>query len=112
MKFALEQFARHLGQPSISDVARRSGWSERRFSQIFREQVGFPPKTWCRLQRFRRAVRQLRSGVNISWADLAATCGFYDQAHFANEFRSFSGFDLTTYISMSQPLWASDSWTE
>jgi AraC-like DNA-binding protein len=102
VKFALEQFERDSSQFSIAEMARRTGWSERRFSQIFREQVGFPPKVWYRLQRFRRTVRQLRSGVEVPWAELAVEFEFYDQAHLANEFRSFSGIDLTTYTAMSQ----------
>jgi AraC-like DNA-binding protein len=104
VKFALEQFDRDSSQLSIAEIARRTGWSERRFSQLFREQVGFPPKVWCRLRRFQRAVRHLSAGVEFPWAELAVECGFYDQAHFANEFRSFSGIDLTTYTAMSHRL--------
>jgi AraC-like DNA-binding protein len=112
VEFALEQFARDSNRLSISEVARSSGWSERRFSQIFREQVGFPPKVWCRLQRFQHAVRQLRSGVEVPWAELAIECGFYDQAHLANEFRSFSGVDLTTYTATAHRLWANHTYAE
>jgi AraC-like DNA-binding protein len=79
--------------------------SERRFSQIFREEVGLSPKVWCRIQRFQRAVRMLHSGAEVPWADLALDCGFYDQSHFANEFRAFSGVDATTY-SASRTRWA------
>jgi AraC-like DNA-binding protein len=104
VEFGLEQFARDLSRLSIAEVARRSGWSERRFSQIFREQIGFTPKAWWRLQRFQRAVRRLRAGTEVSWADLAIECGFYDQAHLANEFRSFSGIDLTTYTTTCHEL--------
>jgi AraC-like DNA-binding protein len=50
------------------------------------------------------AVRQLRGGADARWADVAIECGFYDQAHFANEFRSFSGIDLTTYRAMLDPM--------
>ena len=102
MKFALEQFERDPSRFSIAEIARRTGWSERRFSQLFREQVGFPPKVWNRLKRFQSAVRHLSAGVEVPWAELAVECGFYDQAHLANEFRSFSGIDLTTYTAMSQ----------
>jgi AraC-like DNA-binding protein len=99
VKFALQEFERDSSEFSIADLARRSGWSERRFSQIFREQVGFPPKVWYRLRRFQRAVRHLQAGAKVSWAEIAASCGFYDHAHLANEFRPFSGMDLTTYMA-------------
>ena len=90
---------------SVREVARTTGWSERRFSQVFREQVGLPPKVWFRLQRFQRAVKQLHAGADVPWARLAIDCGFYDQSHFANEFRAFSGVDITTY-SARRTRWA------
>jgi len=102
VKFALEQFERDPSRFSIAEIARRTGWTERRFSQLFREQVGFPPKVWNRLKRFQSAVRHLSAGMEVPWAELAVECGFYDQAHLANEFRSFSGVDLTTYTAMPQ----------
>jgi AraC-like DNA-binding protein len=98
--FALVRFAQHDSLATIRDVARSTGWSERRFSQVFREEVGFSPKAWCRIERFQRAVRQLHRGIDVRWAELALDCGFYDQSHFANEFRAFSGVDATTYSAL------------
>jgi AraC-like DNA-binding protein len=112
VEFALEEIARNSNGLSIAQLARETGWSERRFSQLFREQVGFPPKVWARLQRFQGAVRQLRAGVDVRWADIAQQCGFYDQAHLANEFRAFSGMDLTTYTASFHRLWANHTRSE
>src|SRR5262249_39389287 len=90
---------------TVRDVARGTGWSERRFSQVFRESVGHSPMVWCRIQRFQRAVKMLHKGGDMPWAELALDCGFYDQSHFANEFRAFSGVDATTY-STRRTVWA------
>jgi AraC-like DNA-binding protein len=103
--FAVRAFGSAPGIATVRDVARRTGWSERRFSQVFREEVGLSPKTWCRVQRFQRAVRQLHAGADVPWAEMALDCGFYDQSHFANEFRAFSGIDATTY-SARRTQWA------
>jgi AraC-like DNA-binding protein len=103
--FALCRFQHAPGNSSVRAVAATIGWSERRFSQVFREEVGLSPKTWCRVQRFQSAVRQLHAGADMRWAELALDCGFYDQSHFANEFRAFSGIDATTY-SARRTLWA------
>lgn len=103
--FALSSFQRAPCVSTVREVARSTGWSERRFSQVFREQVGFSPKAWTRIQRFQRAVRQLHAGVDLPWAEMGLDCGFYDQSHFANEFRAFSGIDATTY-SARHTLWA------
>jgi AraC-like DNA-binding protein len=82
---------------TVSQCARSLGLSERRLSQVFREEVGMAPKTWCRIGRFQAAVRALHCGVDVPWAELALRCGYYDQSHFANDFRAFSGIDPTTY---------------
>ena len=105
IQFALRYFAHNPHIASVRETARQIGWSERRLSQVFREEVGFTPKVWCRIQRFQHAVRQLHSGVDIRWAELALDCGYYDQSHFANEFRAFSGVDVTTY-SARRTKWA------
>lgn len=101
VRFALEELKKRPTQRSIADLARHSGWSERRFSQIFREQVGFAPKTWQRLQRFQRATEQIQARPGVAWAEMAIQCGFYDQAHLANEFRAFAGIDLTAYTNLA-----------
>jgi len=103
--YALNRFQRTPSLSTVREVARGTGWSERRFSQVFREQVGFSPKAWTRIQRFQRAVQQLHAGLDLPWAEMALDCGYYDQSHFANEFRAFSGIDATTY-SASRTLWA------
>lgn len=103
--YAIRRFAHAPSVVSVRDVARSTGWSERRFSQVFREQVGLSPKVWCRVRRFQRAVKELHAGVDVPWAKLALDCGFYDQSHFANEFRAFSGVDVTTY-SANRTRWA------
>jgi AraC-like DNA-binding protein len=90
---------------TIAEIAADTGWSMRRFSQVFREEVGLTPKAWCRLQRFQRAVKLLHSGADVAWSQMAVDCGYYDQSHFANEFRAFSGIDITTY-SARRTRWA------
>jgi AraC-like DNA-binding protein len=105
VEFALRRFQRAPSIATVREMARTTGWSERRFSQVFREEVGLAPKVWCRIERFQRAVHQLHAGVDVRWAELALDCGYYDQSHFANEFRAFSGIDATTY-SASRTRWA------
>jgi len=88
----------------VNDVAAETGRSVRYLSQVFRERVGLGPKAWCRVQRFQKAVRELHRGGDVRWAELALDCGYYDQSHFANEFRAFSGIDATTY-SAGKTAW-------
>ena len=86
---------------SVEDTARSIGVSQRRLSQVFREEVGLSPKLWCRVQRFQAATRALHRGIDMPWAELALACGYYDQAHFANDFKAFSSIDPTTYSAQA-----------
>ena len=90
-----------MGRPgmTVRQCAREVGVSERRLLAVFREEVGLGPKAWMRVLRFQTAVRALHRGVDVRWAELAIDCGYYDQSHFANEFREFSGVDPTTYTA-------------
>ncbi len=97
--FALRQFhsSQHAGV--VDEVTRQLGLSRRRFSQIFRERVGATPKLYSRIRRFQQAVHQMRRGRDIRWVDLALSCGYWDQSHFVNDFRAFSGINPTTYVA-------------
>jgi AraC-like DNA-binding protein len=36
------------------------------------------------------------------WADLALSCGYYDQSHFINEFKSFSGLSPLEFLRLTR----------
>jgi AraC-like DNA-binding protein len=76
---------------SLDRVVSDAGLSERHFRRACLERVGVPPKYLRRILRFRRAVEKIRTSAQPSWADLAAACGYYDQAHFIREFQEFAG---------------------
>src|SRR6202041_3986783 len=71
----------------VAECARSVGVSERRLSQVFREQVGLSPKMWCRIHRFQTAVRALHRGGNCLWREWHSACGYYAQCIFANNSR-------------------------
>jgi len=97
--YAIGEFERAPHILSVHEVAREAGLSRRRFAQLFREQVGLTPKLYCRLHRFQGAVRQIASGASVDWANLALAGGYCDQAHFAKEFREFSGASPGAYAA-------------
>ena len=57
----------------------------------FREHVGPPPKTAARILRFNHLLRLLDRRPRLGWAELAARCGYYDQAHLNREVRRLAG---------------------
>jgi AraC-like DNA-binding protein len=96
--FALHAFRDASRELSVSAVVDRTGWSQRRFIEVFRDEVGLTPKLFCRIIRFQQVLRLLHGRREIDWASVAAACGYYDQAHFINDFRDFSGFSPTAYL--------------
>jgi AraC-like DNA-binding protein len=83
---------------SVADVVERTGWSQRRFIELFRNEVGLTPKLFCRVVRFQQVVQKIHGQRQVDWAGVAADCGYYDQAHFIHDFRAFSGFCPTSYL--------------
>jgi AraC-like DNA-binding protein len=96
VSFGIQQL-RGLGQ-SVAAVVDKAGFSQRRFIQLFDEQVGLTPKVFGRVSRFQRVVQTAHGAEEIDWADLALDCGYYDQAHFIHDFQSFAGITPSTYL--------------
>jgi transcriptional regulator GlxA family with amidase domain len=100
---ALEDLRRSPHIQNITYLARESGLSRRRFSQLFSEQVGATPKLFCRLQRFLQIIERTKDAEKIDWADVALAGGYFDQAHMAHEFHEFSGLSPGRYLSAAHP---------
>ncbi|HEX4603138.1 MAG TPA: helix-turn-helix domain-containing protein [Candidatus Angelobacter sp.] len=96
--FALGLFRNILTAPAIADVSDEIGISSRRFIQLFSSEVGLTPKLFCRVRRFQRVLQQIHQGKACDWVDIAASCGYFDQAHFIHDFKAFSGINPTTYL--------------
>ena len=84
-------------------VIGQVGLSERRFIQLFKQQVGTTPKQYCRIQRFQRALHRIEQTSEPNWVHVALDCGYFDQPHFVNEFRSLAGMSPTQYLSRNRP---------
>jgi AraC-like DNA-binding protein len=83
--------AARLANESVRSVASDIGVSERHLRRVFHQTLGVSPKDFSRLARFRRAVHLAREGREPSWAAIAATAGYYDQAHLIADFRRIGG---------------------
>jgi len=80
------------GQIRVDDLAFDAAMSARQLRRLFLEEMGLTPKHFCRVIRFRHSLPRLRSAKRGDWTQVALDCGYYDQAHFINEFREFSGY--------------------
>ena len=60
---------------------------------------GLTPKLFCRVQRFQKVLRRIRTGREVDWTGVALDSGYFDQAHFIHDFKAFSGLSPTAYAA-------------
>lgn len=77
------------GDLRLGRLADHLDMSRKHLADRFRVTVGLPPKAVARIIRFGHAQALARQGEG--WADVAAACGYADQAHLAREFVSLAG---------------------
>jgi AraC-like DNA-binding protein len=102
--FALAAFDRAPGMTSVASVTSAIGMSAKRFIERFKSEVGVTPKRYSRIRRFQDAVTLAHRGHRLEWTRVALECGYFDQAHFIHDFRSFSGLTPTGYLDARTPF--------
>lgn len=89
--------APHLA--TVAELMGKIGLSQRRFIEIFRDQVGLAPKAFCRVRRFQRVLETVHRRKRVDWVEVALDGGYYDQAHFIHEFQNFAGMTPGAYLA-------------
>jgi len=86
----------------VRDVSRELCLSQRRFIQIFTSFVGLTPKIFSRILRFQQARVFAEKPEMTNWAQLAVTCGYFDQSHLIRDFKEFTGSTPRIYSVQQQ----------
>lgn len=92
----IRQSPQHL---SINHLSDKVGFSQKHFISIFKDHVGVTPKSFMRIARFQKAISEIEMSKKANWSSIAFDAGYYDQAHFINDFRDFSGFTPKQYLN-------------
>ena len=90
ISYLLEKINASYGEIRVQELAEDTGYSTRHVSNVFKKYVGISPKLFSRIVRFQRSFSLLRLQKKVTFADLSQDAGYYDQAHFINEFKAFS----------------------
>lgn len=86
---AIQTIQRTNGTMRIKELLADLPISRDPFEKRFRRMVGTSPKQFAEIVRFRHIINQYSPGTSLT--DTAYAAGYFDQAHFINDFKSFTG---------------------
>ncbi|MFJ1701912.1 helix-turn-helix domain-containing protein [Kitasatospora sp. NPDC088346] len=98
VQLAWDGLRRSAGTVPVGRLAARSDWSLRTLQTRFRAQVGLPPKQVAQILRLQRTLAAFVRRPELTGAEVAALCGYYDQAHLDRTFRSMVGCSPGTFF--------------
>ena len=92
------------GALTIGALAAEVGWSRQHLGRRFVEEFGLSPKSAARVMRFDRTRHALAARpTTTSIAEVAAACGYYDQAHLNREFAELAHCTPTQLLDGDLP---------
>jgi len=101
---ALAQIWRRRGQVKIEQLAKDAGVSRRHLERQFRDRVGLRAKHVARIVRIQSVLELIRLQPALTGADVAAECGYSDQAHLIHECKTLTGTTPGRLISTEPSL--------
>ncbi|MEU1962696.1 helix-turn-helix domain-containing protein [Nocardia sp. NPDC019304] len=88
------------GGIAVGSLADEIGWTRQHLTRRFHREFGLSPKLAARITRFERARRMLAHTPSyVTIAQVAAACGYYDQAHLDRDFADLAGTSPTAWLA-------------
>ena len=85
------------GRGRTGSLSESAGLGPRQLERRFLSAVGLSPKLFSRIVRFQNLVRI--APRSLGWANAAARCGYFDQAHLVRDVRDFAGVSPSNLLS-------------
>jgi AraC-like DNA-binding protein len=86
----------------VEQVAAEGAMSVRSLQRLFAGYVGLTPKAVLARYRLQDAAAAIDAGGVSDLAGLAASLGWFDQAHFSRDFRAVVGVPPSTYLRQAR----------
>lgn len=93
------------GRLKVDTLAQEACLSQRQYERNFKQFTGFSPKLFSRIVRFHAAFNAFKQPIGNTLAadstltQLALDKGYYDQSHFIQDFKQFSGLNPSHFFS-------------
>ena len=82
----------------IEDLPDRIFISQRQLEREFKNKVGISPKQYLRITRINEVLSYLNANYTMDLTSVAYHCGYFDQAHFINDFKSITGINPSVLV--------------
>ena len=86
---------------SVSELADNIGKTQQHIGRSFNKYTGINPKKLQRIFRFQKVLQTLSFRQRLALTDTAYQFNYFDQPHFNNEVKSFSGFTPSQIIKQN-----------
>ena len=83
--------------PNVKLLTKEIFITERTMRRFFKDQFGMSPKQYLKLLRFEKAIKAISSEKETILNNIALDFGYYDHAHFTNEFKLFMNMTPSDY---------------
>ena len=101
--WAWRQLVLSRGSIRVQQISEQLGWTRKRLVKAFRDEIGIPPKVLARVLRFRRALAEFNAQQISDFSQVAAECGYSDQAHMIRDFKDLSGLTPVELVRLYSP---------
>nr|NQU91621.1 AraC family transcriptional regulator [Bacteroidota bacterium] len=88
---------------NINFLSSEACLSRKQYERTFLEYIGTSPKQFIKTVRFQNAIHCKSKNKDIQLTELAYDCGYYDQSHMINDFKTLSGMTPKQYFSKCEP---------
>ncbi|MCP3928026.1 MAG: AraC family transcriptional regulator [Bacteroidetes bacterium] len=91
IRHTVNQINQARGVVEIKDLVSETFLSRKQFERTFAEIIGTTPKQFLKIVRFQNAIYERSQNPKLSFTEIAYKCGYFDQAHMINDFKTLSG---------------------
>lgn len=96
----IEEIINTNGMVTIKELSDKFHYSYSYMYSQFTKHVGISPKLYCRITRFQYIMRSMLSSEDAPHN--GESFGFYDQSHFYNEIKKFSGITPLELVTLQR----------
>ncbi len=93
------ELMRYSDITSVKEISDEVCISQRQLERKFRNVIGVSPKRYLRLLRINRVIRLIEQNHPMDLTSVAYHFGYYDQAHFINDFKLVVGHKPTLFTN-------------